>query len=333
MPAISFQNVGKTFSGAHGADTPTTALDGVSFDIAQGEFFGLLGPNGAGKTTLISILAGLTRASSGTVRVLGHDVVTAFAQARRSLGIVPQELVFDPFFTVREALRLQGGYFGVRTDAKANDAWIDELLSNLGLADKANANMRQLSGGMKRRVLVAQALVHKPPVIVLDEPTAGVDVELRQTLWQFVAKLNKQGHTVLLTTHYLEEAEALCGRLAMLKQGRVVALDRTSALLAGRASTMLRFKMDTPVPAALLAQSRVTGRIVQIKARDAREVESVLSVLREAGCQPEDLEIGRADLEDVFLEIMQGEPAREPVHNPEAQLKNHPEHGPERAAA
>ena len=310
MPAISFQNVGKTYRSARGS---VTALDGVSFDIAQGEFFGLLGPNGAGKTTLISILAGLARASSGTVRVLGHDVVTDFAQARRSLGIVPQELVFDPFFTVREALRLQGGYFGVRADPKANDAWIDELLANLGLTDKADANMRQLSGGMKRRVLVAQALVHKPPVIVLDEPTAGVDVELRQTLWQFVAKLNKQGHTVLLTTHYLEEAEALCGRLAMLKQGRVVALDRTSALLAGRASTMLRFKMDSAVPAALAAQSRVTGRIVQIKARDAREVESVLGLLREAGCQPEDLEIGRADLEDVFLEIMQGEPEREPV--------------------
>ena len=316
MPAISFQNVGKTFSGARGASSVITALDGVSFDIAQGEFFGLLGPNGAGKTTLISILAGLARASSGSVRVLGHDVVADYAQARRSLGIVPQELVFDPFFTVREALTLQGGYFGVRSDKRHNDAWIDELLDSLGLADKANANMRQLSGGMKRRVLVAQALVHKPPVIVLDEPTAGVDVELRQTLWQFVAKLNKQGHTVLLTTHYLEEAEALCGRLAMLKQGRVVALDRTSALLAGRASTMLRFKMDTPVPASLAAQSRVTGRIVQIKARDAREVESVLGVLREADCHPEDLEIGRADLEDVFLEIMQGEPEREPAHEP-----------------
>ena len=299
MPAISFRNVGKTFSGARGA---VKALDGVSFDIEQGEFFGLLGPNGAGKTTLISILAGLARATSGAVTVLGHDVVVDYATARRSLGIVPQELVFDPFFTVREALRIQGGYFGVHR----NDDWIDELLANLGLTDKADANMRQLSGGMKRRVLVAQALVHKPPVIVLDEPTAGVDVELRQTLWQFIAKLNKQGHTVLLTTHYLEEAEALCGRLAMLKQGRVVALDRTSALLAGTASTMLRFKMDTPLPASLVAQSRVTGRIVQLKARDAREVESLLAALREAGCQPEDLEIGRADLEDVFLEIMQG---------------------------
>jgi ABC-2 type transport system ATP-binding protein len=274
----------------------------VSFDIEPGEFFGLLGPNGAGKTTLISILAGLARASSGRVLVHGHDVVVDYAQARRTLGIVPQELVFDPFFSVREALRLQSGYFGVRN----NDAWIDELLANLGLTDKADANMRQLSGGMKRRVLVAQALVHRPPVIVLDEPTAGVDVELRQTLWQFIARLNKEGHTVLLTTHYLEEAEALCGRIAMLKQGKVVALDRTSALLAGTASTMLRFKMDAPLPASLAAQSRVTGRIVQITAHDVHEVETVLTTLRNAGCVPEDLEIGRADLEDVFLEIMQG---------------------------
>ena len=301
MPAISFQRVVKTYGAVK-------ALDDVSFDIEPGEFFGLLGPNGAGKTTLISILAGLARASGGTVSVLGHDVVTDYAQARRSLGIVPQELVFDPFFTVRETLRIQGGYFGVRTDAKANDAWIDELLANLGLADKADANMRQLSGGMKRRVLVAQALVHRPPVIVLDEPTAGVDVELRQTLWQFVARLNREGHTVLLTTHYLEEAEALCGRIAMLKQGRVVALDRTSALLAGTASTMLRFKMDAALPSQLAAQSRVTGRIVQITAHDAHEVETILGVLRNAGCQPEDLEIGRADLEDVFLEIMNGPP-------------------------
>jgi ABC-2 type transport system ATP-binding protein len=303
--AVSFRNVSKRFSSPRG---DVQALDQVSFDIGAGEFFGLLGPNGAGKTTLISILAGLSRATSGSVTVQGNDVVADYAQARRSLGIVPQELVFDPFFSVRETLQIQSGYFGVRTDKRANDAWIDELLHHLGLGDKANANMRQLSGGMKRRVLVAQALVHKPPVIVLDEPTAGVDVELRQTLWQFVARLNKEGHTVLLTTHYLEEAEALCGRLAMLKQGRVVALDRTSALLAGRASTMLRFKLDVPLPAALQAHARVTGRVVQIKARNAAEIESVLAALRTAGCAPEDLEIGRADLEDVFLEIMQDEP-------------------------
>ena len=221
MPAISFQSVSKTFASARG---PFQALDGVTFDIEQGEFFGLLGPNGAGKTTLISVLAGLARATSGKVTVLGHDVQADYAQARRNLGVVPQELVFDPFFNVREALRIQSGYFGM----KNNGPWIDELLESLGLADKATSNMRQLSGGMKRRVLVAQALVHKPPVIVLDEPTAGVDVELRQTLWQFIARLNKQGHTVLLTTHYLEEAEALCSRIAMLKSGKVVALARTS---------------------------------------------------------------------------------------------------------
>jgi len=296
-PAIRFEQVSKTYRGGQ-----VRALDGVSFEIQQGEFFGLLGPNGAGKTSLISILAGLSQASGGQVSVLGHDVVKDYAQARRLLGIVPQELVFDPFFSVREALEIQSGYFGVRN----NGAWIDELLESLGLADKAKANMRQLSGGMKRRVLVAQALVHRPPVIVLDEPTAGVDVELRQTLWQFIAKLNREGHAVLLTTHYLEEAEALCQRIAMLKQGRIVALDRTSNLLAGRASTMLRFKTDVALPDSLRAASRVTGRIVQIKAHDAAEVEQILAQLRAAQCPVEDLEIGRADLEDVFLEIMQG---------------------------
>lgn len=298
MPAVSFSQVSKTYAGARGA---LRALDEVSFDIQRGEFFGLLGPNGAGKTTLISILAGLTRASGGRVSVLGHDVVADYAAARKALGIVPQELVFDPFFSVRETLRIQSGYFGVT----GNDAWIDELLAALGLADKANANMRQLSGGMKRRVLVAQALVHRPPVIVLDEPTAGVDVELRQTLWQFIARLNREGHTVLLTTHYLEEAEALCHRIAMLKQGRVVALDRTANLLAGTASTMLSFKTDDTLPADLAANARIVGRIVQLKAHDAGEVEALLARLRGAGVRVEDLEIGRADLEDVFIEIMQ----------------------------
>ncbi|MCA0242115.1 MAG: ABC transporter ATP-binding protein [Proteobacteria bacterium] len=298
MPAVRFESVAKTFRGPRGGSL--RALDGVSFEIERGEFFGLLGPNGAGKTTLISILAGLARASSGRVGVLGHDVVADYAAARRALGIVPQELVFDPFFSVRETLRIQSGYFGV----KHNDAWIDELLAELGLADKAGANMRQLSGGMKRRVLVAQALVHRPPVIVLDEPTAGVDVELRQTLWQFIARLNREGHTVLLTTHYLEEAEALCSRIAMLKAGRIVALAKTSALLSGMASTMLRFKTDDALPPALRAQARVTGRIAQLKAHDAAEVEHLLATLREAGVRVEDLEIGRADLEDVFVQIM-----------------------------
>ena len=298
MSAVIFDRVEKTYSGARGS---LKALDGVSFQIEPGEFFGLLGPNGAGKTTLISVLAGLARASSGRVSVMGHDVLTDYARARKALGVVPQELVFDPFFSVRETLVIQSGYFGVRH----NGAWIDELLEGLGLADKARSNMRQLSGGMKRRVLVAQALVHRPPVIVLDEPTAGVDVELRQTLWHFISRLNKEGHTVLLTTHYLEEAEALCNRIAMLKKGRIVALDRTENLLAGTASTMLRFKTDQALPADVAAQARVTGRSVQLQAHHAEEVEGLLKRLREAGVRVEDLEIGRADLEDVFLEIMQ----------------------------
>ncbi len=301
MPAISFQSVSKAYPSPRGPQGSTfLALDQVSLDIEEGEFFGLLGPNGAGKTTMISILAGLTRATGGAVSVLGSDVQKDFAQARRKLGVVPQELVFDPFFNVREMLRIQSGYFGV----KNNDAWIDELLESLGLADKANANMRQLSGGMKRRVLVAQALVHKPPVIVLDEPTAGVDVELRQTLWAFVDKLNKQGHTVLLTTHYLEEAEALCGRIAMLKTGRVVALEKTSELLKAASSNVLRFKTNGDLPQNLAQGARVTGRIVQFPAHDALEIEKYLTAVREAGLVAEDVEIRKADLEDVFLDVM-----------------------------
>ncbi len=308
MPAISFQSVSKQFrSRGAGAGGVVQALDRVTFDIEQGEFFGLLGPNGAGKTTLISILAGLSRPSSGTVRVHGFDVSRDFAQARRCLGVVPQELVFDPFFTVRETLRIQSGYFGVTR----NEAWIDELLESLGLADKAGANMRQLSGGMKRRVLVAQALVHKPPVIVLDEPTAGVDVELRQTLWQFIARLNREGSTVLLTTHYLEEAEALCHRIAMLKGGQVVALSTTSDLLKAASSNVLRFKLDQALPAELAAQARVTGRVVQLPAHDAREIEDHLAVLRRAGLEAQDVEIRKADLEDVFLEVMSGQAAQD----------------------
>jgi len=297
MTAISFQSVSKTFSGSRGA---FKALDGISFDIQEGEFFGLLGPNGAGKTTLISILAGLMQSSSGRIQVHGLDVQTQAAQVRKILGVVPQELVFDPFFTVREALKFQSGYFGITR----NDAWLDELLDCLGLTDKADSNMRQLSGGMKRRVLVAQALVHKPPVIVLDEPTAGVDVELRQTLWQFIARLNREGHTVLLTTHYLEESEALCARIAMLKNGRVVALDNTCDLLKNASSNVLRFKLDEQLPPELAAQARVTGRIVQFPAHDAAQIEHYLAALRQAGLVAQDVEIRKADLEDVFLDVM-----------------------------
>ena len=307
MSAVSFQNVSKTYRTSRGE---FQALRSVSFDIEPGEFFGLLGPNGAGKTTLISILAGLASPTSGRVTVLGHDVQSDYRAARRHLGVVPQELVFDPFFNVREALRIQSGYFGIRQ----NDDWIDELLAGLGLSDKANANMRQLSGGMKRRVLIAQALVHKPPVIVLDEPTAGVDVELRQTLWQFVSGLNKRlGSTVLLTTHYLEEAEALCGRIAMLKQGQVVALESTSSLLARASSNVLRFKTDNTLPPELAAQARITGRVVQLPAGDVAAVERLLARLREAGVAVEDIEIRKADLEDVFLDLTGSQSAANPT--------------------
>ncbi|KXW56033.1 ABC transporter ATP-binding protein [Ferrovum sp. PN-J185] len=228
IPAIEIRGAEKRFD-------HLLALNSVNLTIDQGEFFALLGPNGAGKTTLINLLSGLSRPSAGYLRVMGHDVVHDYKEARRNLGVVPQELVFDPFFSVRETLRIQSGYFGIQN----NDDWIDEILSHLQLSDKAESNMRTLSGGMKRRVLIAQALVHRPPVIVLDEPTAGVDVELRQTLWRFIKRLNQDGHTILLTTHYLEEAETLCNRIAILKKGNLIKLDTTANLLKDSANGSL----------------------------------------------------------------------------------------------
>ncbi|WP_042302621.1 ABC transporter ATP-binding protein [Paraburkholderia kururiensis] len=300
MPAIEIRNVRKRFK-------ELQALKGVSLTVEEGEFFGLLGPNGAGKTTLISILAGLSRADEGTVKVLGHDVVSDFRAARRALGVVPQELVFDPFFTVRETLRIQSGYYGLRD----NDAWIDEVMANLDLTEKADVNMRALSGGMKRRVLVAQALVHRPPVIVLDEPTAGVDVELRQTLWKFVSRLNREGHTIVLTTHYLEEAEALCDRIAMLRRGEVVALDRTSALLQRFAGMQLFVRFATGVlPAELRAlevdPTNVQGHQHLLRLSSYDDVERILAQCRAAGCTFDEIEVRKADLEDVFVQIMNG---------------------------
>jgi len=276
------------------------ALSGVDLVVEEGEFFGLLGPNGAGKTTLISIVAGLTRADRGTARVLGHDVVTDYRRARRLLGVVPQELVFDPFFTVRETLRIQAGYFGLRN----NDAWIDEILHHLDLASKADANMRALSGGMKRRVLVGQALVHKPPVIVLDEPTAGVDVELRQSLWGFIRKLNRDGHTIILTTHYLEEAEALCGRIAMLKAGKVVALDTTQNLLSSFAGLTVRLTADALPDEWRERVLRHEGASYLLSLTSYAELERLLSALREHGVAIAELALQEADLEQVFLRIM-----------------------------
>ena len=279
------------------------ALTGVDLEVAPGEFFGLLGPNGAGKTTLISALAGLVRASSGRLEVMGHDVVSDYRAARRSLGVVPQELVFDPFFTVRETLELQSGYFGIRN----NGAWIDEILEELDLTAKAKANMRTLSGGMKRRVLVAQALVHRPPVIVLDEPTAGVDVELRQGLWQFVRRLNRDGHTIVLTTHYLEEAESLCGRIAMLKAGRVVALDTTANLLSRSSAHALRLRLGNGASLPVDLEARVVsreGQSIALKFDRYDEIGIVLERLRAAGASVDDMEIGKPDLEQIFVDVM-----------------------------
>lgn len=301
MPAaIRIQQVSKSFGS-------TRALDGVDLEIRRGEFFGLLGPNGAGKTTLISALAGLVRADTGSLAVMGHDVQSDYRAARRQLGVVPQELVFDPFFTVRESLQIQSGYFGIAD----NDDWIDEILENLGLTAKAGANMRMLSGGMKRRVLVAQALVHRPPVIVLDEPTAGVDVELRQTLWQFIRRLNEAGHTIVLTTHYLEEAENLCNRIAMLKAGRVVALDTTANLLRRFSAHSLRLRTADPMPEDLARGAARNGGWWSMPFDSFDDVEPMLARLRAAGCRIEDLEIGKPDLEEVFVRVMQGQPQGE----------------------
>ncbi|MGN4076072.1 ABC transporter ATP-binding protein, partial [Burkholderia gladioli] len=257
--------------------------------------------------TLISILAGLARADEGSISVRGHDVVNDFRGARRALGVVPQELVFDPFFSVRETLRIQSGYFGLRR----NDDWIDEVMANLDLTEKADANMRALSGGMKRRVLVAQALVHRPPVIVLDEPTAGVDVELRQTLWKFISRLNREGHTIVLTTHYLEEAESLCDRIAMLRRGEVVALDRTDALLRRFAGLQLYLRLSQgELPAelrTLASEPAPTGaREHLLRLTNYDEVERILSACRAAGCAFDEIEVRKADLEDVFVQVMNG---------------------------
>ena len=295
-PAIQINQVHKNFGSLQ-------ALKGVDLTIEQGEFFALLGPNGAGKSTLISILAGLIKPTSGDISVMGFDVVNQYQQARQLLGVVPQELVFDPFFNVREMLRFQAGYFGRGPE---NDAWVDEILEGLGLADKAHTNMRKLSGGMKRRALIAQALAHKPPVIVLDEPTAGVDVELRQMLWEFIKKLNRDGHTIILTTHYLEEAETLCSRVGMMKQGEIVALDSTANLLNKFAGKSLRLTLgDVKLPACIqpLMRHQDLG-VFTFALNDMTQIEFVLSALRAEQIKVIDMQLNEADLEDVFLSLV-----------------------------
>jgi ABC-2 type transport system ATP-binding protein len=302
MSAISISGLHKHYPNVH-------ALKNIDLTIERGEFFGLLGPNGAGKSTLISIVAGLTRFNAGSVTVLGHDVVTAYRQTRRLIGVVPQELTFDPFFNVREVLRIQSGYFGLRD----NDAWIDELMQALMLTGKADANMRALSGGMKRRVMIAQALVHKPDVVVLDEPTAGVDVELRKQLWTFIRRLHREGHTIVLTTHYLEEAEALCERIAILNRGEIVALDTKRALLARGIGHTRRVCITTTEPLGPLPESlapklrRQEGNQIELQLdKNTDSVMAVLDDLRARGAVITDLSMEGADLEDVFVELTHG---------------------------
>ena len=295
MSAIKIEQVHKHFGSLQ-------ALKGVDLTIEQGEFFALLGPNGAGKSTLINLLAGLIRPTSGSLSVMGYDVQKDYRQARKSLGVVPQELVFDPFFNVREMLRFQAGYFGRGPE---NDAWVDEIIESLGLTDKAHTNMRRLSGGMKRRALIAQALVHKPPVIVLDEPTAGVDVELRQIMWEFIKRLNREGHTIILTTHYLEEAETLCSRVAMMKQGEIIALDSTENLLNRFPGKYLRLKLSGALPASLQAMLRNSeGGEYMLALNDVSQIERVMSELRNANVSLEDMQLIEADLEDVFVSLV-----------------------------
>ncbi|MBE9516328.1 MAG: ABC transporter ATP-binding protein [Proteobacteria bacterium] len=299
-PAIAVSGIHKSFGNLH-------ALKGVDLEIHQGEFFGLLGPNGAGKSTLINIIAGLARADAGSVSVLGHDVVSSYRQSRQCLGVVPQELVFDPFFNVREVLRIQAGYFGLGKEASG---WVDELLDGLGLSDKADTNMRSLSGGMKRRVLVAQALVHKPQVVVLDEPTAGVDVELRQSLWAFIRRLHEQGRTIVLTTHYLEEAESLCDRIAILNHGEVIALDSKQGLLDRGVGRTMLVRINTAEPIAqlpeklarLLKEQKDNCSLFQLD-RNNDSIVDLLDAVRQCGAEIIDLETEAADLEDVFIEL------------------------------
>jgi len=303
VDAITVDGVSKSYGSLQ-------ALNNVSFNIKQGEFFGLLGPNGAGKSTLISALAGLHRIDSGTLKILDSDVRKDYRQARQKLGVVPQEIVIDPFFTVRETLRFQSGYFGLRN----NEEWIDELLEQLKLSDKADTNMRQLSGGMKRRVLIAQALVHKPPVLVLDEPTAGVDVELRQSMWRFVRRLHRDGHTIVLTTHYLEEAEELCDRIAIIDGGEIIALETKQDLLArGLGSKLLvRAAHDIEtIPEALQAQVvRLEANEVELSIhRDKDSIMDILDRLRAASMQIDYVSVLSDSLQDVFVR-MTGSQAR-----------------------
>ncbi|MCL6683788.1 ABC transporter ATP-binding protein [Sphingomonas alba] len=302
-PAIRIESLCKTYA-AKGVE-PKRALDDVSFDVPRGQIFGLLGPNGAGKSTLINILAGLVVKTSGKAAIWGFDIDQHPRNAKLSIGIVPQEILFDPFFTPREALEIQAGLYGVPKDKRISD----ELLAAMHLTDKAHAYSRTLSGGMKRRLLVAKAMVHSPPILVLDEPTAGVDIELRQQLWAYVRGLNQQGVTVVLTTHYLEEAEELCDRIAIINHGKLIANEPTRQLVARAQDKAVVVTVDrdlTQAPAnACFDRIEVKGeRVLEIGYRkDKVNAGEVLDALQKEGFGIVDVSTRDPDLEDVFLSL------------------------------
>jgi ABC-2 type transport system ATP-binding protein len=299
-PALRIESLSKTYVGGK------QALREVSFDVPRGQIFGLLGPNGAGKSTLINILAGLVVKTSGKVAIWGFDIDRHPRNAKRSIGVVPQEIIFDPFFTPRETLEIQAGLYGIAADQRKSD----ELLSAMHLTDKANAYSRTLSGGMKRRLLVAKAMVHSPPILVLDEPTAGVDVELRRQLWDYVRRLHAHGVTIVLTTHYLEEAEELCDRIAIIHHGRVIADEPTRELVAKtqEKSVVVTFDRDiTEVPTASCFENitLIDERTLEIAFRkDKVNAGQVLSALNADGLSIVDVSTRDPDLEDVFISLV-----------------------------
>lgn len=302
-PAIRIESLSKTYAGGK------LALDGVSFDVPRGQIFGLLGPNGAGKSTLINILAGLVVKSSGKAIIWGFDIDEHPRNAKRSIGVVPQEIIFDPFFTPRETLEIQAGLYGIQPKDRHSDA----LLAAMHLTDKANAYSRTLSGGMKRRLLVAKAMVHSPPILVLDEPTAGVDVELRRQLWAYVRSLNEQGVTVVLTTHYLEEAEQLCNRIAIINHGKVIANEPTRELVARaqEKAVVVTFDRDiSKVPSNRCFENiaLLDERTLEITYRKDRvNAGEVLGALADGGLGIVDVRTREPDLEDVFLSLVGAE--------------------------
>lgn len=306
--AVEIENLNKIYGGSN-KQAPKQALKDVSLKIRRGSFFGLLGPNGAGKSTLINILAGLVNKTSGTARIWGHDIETDMRAARRAIGVVPQELNIDPFFTPREMLDMQAGMYGVPKAERCTDAVLDAV----GLADKAEAYTRTLSGGMRRRLLVGKAMVHRPPVLVLDEPSAGVDVDLRRQLWTHVRKMNDQGVTVLLTTHYLEEAEAMCDEIAIINHGQIIACEATEVMLARLDAKELSVTLDSPlthVPSALDGYNPVLKRgdcLTLSFAPSKTPARKVLADVEAAGLKVRDFSTKDSDLEDIFIRLTQGD--------------------------